>query len=244
MASDSNAPRSRRALLTAAAGAAAAVAATAAIPAGVAADDPNDVVKEIDNATTATTSITQSTTGHFSFKARTVNTDLAGLVGSTGDETNSAEDESAYTGVYGWSPTFADPSFFATGVWGDSDDVGTYGSGDAIGVMGDGTFGVVGCADLGGVGVRALNFNATGVALRVDGKVLFSRSGRGLITAGRSSLRVNLPGTTSSSRVFAMVHSNRSGRWVRAVVPATGYFTIYLNTTVTSSTYVAWFVIN
>jgi hypothetical protein len=41
-----------------------------------------------------------------------------------------------------------------------------------------------------------------------------------------------------------VLHSNRASRYVRAVVPTTGSFTIYLNTSVTSATYVAWFVIN
>ena len=82
------------------------------------------------------------------------------------------------------------------------------------------------------------------VALDVRGKVKFSRSGRVTILSGRSSIKVNLLGVTTSSRVFAVLHSNRSGRYVRAVVPTTGSFTIYLNTTVTSNTFIAWFVVN
>ena len=62
--------------------------------------------------------------------------------------------------------------------------------------------------------------------------------------AGKSSIKVTLAGTTTSSRVFAVLHSNRTGRWVQSVVPTTGSFTIYLNGTVTASTYIAWFVIN
>jgi hypothetical protein len=110
--------------------------------------------------------------------------------------------------------------------------------------MGDGAIGVAGRANTGGIGVQARNFNATGVGLQVIGKVQFSRSGRVTILAGRSSIKVNLAGTTTSSRVFAVLHSNRSGRYVRAVVPTTGSFTIYLNTTVTANTFIAWFVIN
>ena len=48
----------------------------------------------------------------------------------------------------------------------------------------------------------------------------------------------------TNSRVFAVLASNRSGRYVRAVVPAAGKFTIYLNTTVTSTTVVTWFVLD
>ena len=82
------------------------------------------------------------------------------------------------------------------------------------------------------------------MALQVTGKVRLSRSGRSTIGAGKAQLRVNLAGVSTSSRVFAVFHSNRSGRYVRAVVPTTGYFTIHLNTTVSSSTCVAWFVLN
>jgi hypothetical protein len=241
MASDPNAPRSRRALLTAAAGAAGAVAASAALPLTVAAA-PANMQTESNNATVAETSVTQATDGQIAFRAKATNAGAAGLAGTTGDTTNIATDTS-FTGIYGFSPTNPDPDFFATGVWGDSDDVGTYGLGE-IGVMGDGAIGVVGRADLGGYGVQALNFDPTGVALRVDGKVLFSRSGRSTIGAGKSALKVNLNGVSSASRIFAVLHSNRTGRYVRAVVPTTGSFTIYLNTTVTSATYIAWFIIN
>jgi hypothetical protein len=251
MASDPNAPRSRRALLTAAAGAAGAVAATAALPVTALAHDPDDVQKEVDNATALTTSITTTSADpvnapKISFKARTVNTDAAALVGSTGDETNIAPVAvTAFTGVYGWAPTAASDTSFGSGVWGDSDDVGTYGLGN-VGVRGDGFIGVVGAGPVGGVGVRAWGGNGSGsdIALQVYGKVQFSRAGRATIGAGKSGVKVNMAGVSANSRVFAVLHSNRAGRFVRAVVPTTGSFTIYLNTTVTSSTYVAFFVIN
>jgi hypothetical protein len=261
MASNSNAPRSRRAILSAAAGAAAAVAASAAIPAGVAADDPNDVAKNQDNATTAQTSVTQGAGGSVAFKARTVNTDAAALIGSTGNETDPdfpIADDTSFTGVYGWSeaaPIVAPPAtqYEGSGVWGDSPDDGVVGTGGLTGVLGLGGDGVVGIGDGDGVvgvggatgaGVRAIGASPTSVGLAVTGKVLFSRAGRSTIGTGKSSLKVTLSGVTSSSRVFAVLHSNRSGRYVRAVVPTSGSFTIYLNTTVTSATFVAWFVIN
>jgi hypothetical protein len=241
MASDPNAPRSRRALLTAAAGGAAAMAASAAMPLTAAAA-PAPLLTETENAAIAQTSITQATDAIVAFKAKTTTTGAAGLVGSTGDET-AISPTTSFTGVYGWAPTVGDPDFFSTGIWGDSEDVGVYGSGSA-GVWGDGFVGVVGRGSAGGIGVEAIGASATDVALAVFGKVRFSRSGRTTIGAGKSSLKVNLAGTTSSSRVFAVLHSNRSGRYVRAVVPTTGSFTVYLNTTVTAATYVAWFVIN
>jgi hypothetical protein len=216
----------------------------------VAAIDPNDLVKEVDNATALTTSITTTSAdpnfNQVSLKVRTVNPDAAALVGSTGDETNIASvAATAYTGVYGWAPTAASDTAFGSGVWGDSDDVGTYGLG-YVGVRGDGVLGVVGAGDVGGVGVRAWGGNGSGsdIALQVYGKVQFSRAGRATIGAGKSGIKVNMVGVSASSRVFAVLHSNRAGRFVRAVVPTTGSFTIYLNTTVTSSTYVAFFVIN
>jgi hypothetical protein len=243
MASDPNAPRTRRALLTAAAGGAAAMAASAAMPlTTLAADGDPVIIGATDNAGTSETTLTQATDGEVGLRIVNTTTGAAAVIGTAGDQTNVAVDTS-WTGVYGFSPTNPDVDFFSAGVWGDSDDVGTYGLG-SIGVLGDGVYGVMGRADVGGIGVSARNFDPTQVALQVLGKVQFSRSGRATIGAGKSSIKVTLAGTTSSSRVFAVLHSNRSGRFVRAVVPTTGSFTVYLNTTVTSSTFVAWFVIN
>jgi hypothetical protein len=49
---------------------------------------------------------------------------------------------------------------------------------------------------------------------------------------------------TTGSKIFAVLATSESGRYVRAVVPATGKFTVYLNTTLTSSAVVAWFVLD
>ena len=114
-----------------------------------------------------------------------------------------------------------------------------------VGVYGYGSNGVVGEANTAsGAGVTAYGLGANDLALDVVGKVRFSRSGRTSVAAGHSTKTVSLAGVSSSSRVFAVLHSNRSGRYVRAVVPTTGSFKIYLNATVSSSTYVAWFVLN
>jgi hypothetical protein len=248
MASDHNAPRSRRALLAAAAGAAGAAAASAALPLTAAAADPDDVVKGTDNATVTTTSITTTSADpvnnpQVAFRAYTANADRAGLVGSTGDETNIGTHLTGFTGVYGWSPAYPTDAGFGTGVWGDSEDVGVYGSG-GIGAWADGFIGVRARGAVGGIAVQAIAPSTSEVALQVSGKVQFSRAGKNTIGTGKSSLRINLAGVSASSRIFAVLHSNRSGRYVRAVVPGTNYFTIYLNTTVTSATFVAWFVIN
>ena len=55
---------------------------------------------------------------------------------------------------------------------------------------------------------------------------------------------MTVAGVTASSMIMALMQTNRSSRWVRAVVPASGKFTIYLNASVSSTTYVAWFILN
>ena len=259
MASDPNAPRSRRALLAAAAGGAAAFAVTATIPLTAAAADGDAVEVGGDFTGTQETSITVTSPAgdpQIAFRANTVNPDGAGLAGTTGDEVG-MPDDTAFTGVFGWSPAApfpADPQYEGAGVWGASPDDGVVGTGGLTGLLGIGSDGVVGIADGGdgvvgigdaaGAGVRAIGATASSVGLAVTGKVVFSRSGKNTIGTGKSSLTISLPGVSANSRVFAVLHSNRSGRYVRAVVPTTNSFTIYLNTTVTSATFVAWFVLN
>jgi hypothetical protein len=232
------------------------MAASAALPLTAAAADGGNVVLGAQNDSESETTITEATAGEVAFKAVTTNPDRAAIVGATGDQTDIRIADTQYTGVYGWAPEApfpADPQYEGSGVWGDSPDDGVVGSGGLTGVLGlGGGAGVVGIGDDGvvgiggptGAGVRAFGDTTTTVALAVSGKVTFSRSGRVTIATGKSSIKVNLAGTTTSSRVFAVLHSNRSGRYVRAVVPTTGSFTIYLNTTVTANTFIAWFVIN
>ena len=276
MATDPNTPRSRRAILAAAAGSAAAVAASTVLPASVAALAA-PMLTETANASGAETSLTftdptpltgtevafkvvnsgpgaaveainsnvgGATGGRAAIVATNTGSDAAALVAASGDQTNISPD-TTFTGAYGFAPTATAPAF-GVGVWGDSDDVGSLGTG-YVGVRGDAVIGVVAAGSAGGgIGLVAWGGIGTGLdtALDVRGKVKFSRSGRTTIGAGKSSVKITLLGTSTSSRVFAVLHSNRSGRYVRAVVPTTGSFTIYLNTTVTAATYVAWFVIN
>jgi hypothetical protein len=247
------APRSRRALLAAAAGGAAALAASAAMPLSLAAHDADDVQLGAANASTTTTSIADATADSDAFASSAVGTGVGVTGTSTGGAGVWAWSISAppgwdptfgsYTGVYGWSPTNPDPDFVAAGVWGDSDDWGVLGSGD-VGVYGYGTNGVVGESSGAFAGVVALGSSPSSAALQVVGKALFSRSGRSTIPKGKSSLKVTLAGTTTSSHVLAVLGSVQTGRWVRAVVPVSGSFTIYLNTTTTANAYVHWFVIN
>jgi hypothetical protein len=224
--------------------------------------DPNDVVMGAANATTATTAINNSADNSTAFAAAAQGTGTgfglqgtsvlgAGVVGWSVGGPVVTPAELPYTGVFGSAPHSADVNFIGSGVWGDSPDTGVYGSGSTgvwgyggIGVYGYGGIGVYGESASTSAGVVALAKSPTDLALDVRGKVKFSRSGRSTIGAGKSNLAVTLAGVSTSSRVFAVLHSNRTGRWVQSVVPATGKFTIYLNGTVTSSTYVAWFVLN
>jgi hypothetical protein len=120
--------------------------------------------------------------------------------------------------------------------------MGTGGSG----VEGYGGYGVAGYAHAssGCVGVFAHAPNNSTLALNAQGKVHFSRSGRKTMSKGKASLKVTLSGVTSKSMVFAVLATSESGRYVRAVVPASGSFTVYLNTALASSAVVAWFVLD
>jgi hypothetical protein len=262
MASDPNAPRSRRALLTAAAGAAGAVAASAALPLSVAAV-ATTMQTETANTSGADTSLTDNGADSTAFAANATGTGagygLAGTaLGAAGVFAWSVSSPTTYwtdptfdpaftnyTGVFGSSPAGDGTNTFGTGVWGDSPDTGVLGTG-GTGVEGCGYWGVRGDANgnAGSIGVLAVAPNTSSLALNVSGKAHFSRAGRNTIGAGKAGIKIYLAGVSSGSKIFAVLQSNRSGRWVRAVVPAAGSFSIFLNTTVTSSTYVTWFVLD
>jgi hypothetical protein len=205
------------------------------------------------NEATSTTMITNSTIDNTAFSAAAAGTGFglqgsstggAGILGWSITAPTLDPVDAAYTGVWGWSPAAPIEGQVGVGVVGESDDWGVLGLG-SVGVWGYGPYGVVGeSASPTGVGVTAVAQSATSLALDVQGKVRFSRSGRTSVAAGHSTKVVTLAGVSASSRVFALIHSNRGGRWVRSVVPTTGSFKIYLNGTVSSSTYVAWFVLN
>lgn len=244
MGTDAAAPRSRRALLTAAAGAAGALAAQAALPLAAAAADPDDLVLGVaDQATTAETGIAQSTDAVVAFRVHNQTQGAAALVATNGDTTN-AETDTSYTAAYAWTP-YATDQLYGTAVWGDSEDIGVYGSG-SYGVVGYGGIGVEGDANglTGSIGVRAWAPSTSQVALRVDGKVVFSRSGRQSVASGKKSYSKAVAGMTSSSKVFAVFATNESGRYIRAVVPASGKFTVYFNTALSSSAVFSWFVLD
>jgi hypothetical protein len=258
--------RSRRAVLAAAASGAAALAATALAPAHVAAVATN-MLTETDNATTAPTGVSNSTAdsqalfGHTTGAGNGVegtsvighgvrgissdtsdpvtNTSIAGVVGVAGS-VGSIPANLSPVGVFGYSDPGPVDGPAGVGVWGVSDDLGVAGDG-GVGVYGQGFYGALGYSEAtSGIAVYAAAGDPTVRALRVEGRAEFTRSGRTSISAGHSTRAVTLAGCTSSTLVFAVLSSNRSGRFVRAVVPASGKFTIYLNTTVGSSTNVTW----
>jgi hypothetical protein len=163
MALDPTDRRSRRALLASAVGGAAAVAAAQlARPLSAAAGDPNDVVMNQDNPTTALTSITQGTAGLGAFAGSSpdgvgvhgaltgTTSTWAGVVGTCGDVTGSAFEIASPitpldTGVYG----FAAQTDISTGIWGEAAQggyAGVFGTGPT-GVEGQGSIGVAGFGD-------------------------------------------------------------------------------------------------
>jgi hypothetical protein len=73
--------------------------------------------------------------------------------------------------------------------------------------------------------------------------VLPDRSGRVTIAKGKASKTVSVANMTASNAAYAVINTNRSGLYVRAVVPATGKITIYLNKAATGTTSVAWLVL-
>jgi hypothetical protein len=253
MAEDQTAHRSRRALLAAAAGGAAALAAQAALPLTAAAANGEPLTLGTGNEATTATTLHQTTPDIASFWSNAAGLGFglqgssaagAGIVGwSVTDEGAASSQQVTSTGVYGWAPSGSD-EYPATGVWGDSEDFGVYGTG-YFGVYGSGVVGVTGQAETtSGPGVHALGATTSSPALKVTGKVSFNRSGRKLIAAGKTSVVVSLAGVTTSSKIFAVMSNNRTGRYVRAVVPGANQFTIYLNASYTSQSYLAWFVID
>jgi hypothetical protein len=260
MSTEPTAPRTRRALLAAAAGAAGALAATAAAPAALLAADPNDVVKGQDNSAGATTSVTTGAADATAFAANAQGDGHGyGLLGTSGGGAGVVGfsisepawdppfDPSivTYTGVFGFAPPGDQATTFGAGVWGDSQNIGVYGSG-GTGVYGYGGIGVVGEANTldNSVGVLGYAPSNSQWALVANGKVSFSRSGRKSVASGKGNVVVNLSGVKSGSLVFAVLATSESGRWVRAVVPAAGKFTVYFNSSLNSSASVSWFVLD
>jgi hypothetical protein len=167
------------------------------------------------------------------------NTANAGVVGIAGEPINISQNI-GLTGVYGYSDPSPDEDFVGSGVWGESADWGVIGTGSG-GVLGNGIIGVLGTTlEPDGVGVLATVDDPGALSLVVDGRAAFSRSGKATVNGGKNKEVVNLPGCTANTLVIAVLAQNRSGRYVRAAVPESGKFTIYLNGNVSNNTKVSW----
>lgn len=178
-----------------------------------------------------------------------------GVYGVAGDD-SAAPSDTSLTGVFGYSVAGDGVNTMGAGVWGDSPDVGIYGSG-GTGVYGDGEpggWGVYGWSDS-GVGVRGdsdtgnalVGVSASGYGLYVTGKVKFAtRSGRAAVSKGKTSYTksTGLAGVTASSIVIAVLQTVETGTWVRAAVAGTGRFTVYFNRALPSSSVVGWMILN
>ena len=246
-----NAPRSRRVFLAAAAGAAAATAVSAIDPrSAVRAGVDGDVVLGAANTATTTTAlqITANNLDVLSVRGSSENAAIVGLntdvgAGVRGEHAGVGE-AAGGAGVLGFAP-------HGTGVEG-SGGVGVAGHSQE----GTGVFGTIALSGEGvhghsmataGVGVRASA--EAGIALVVDGKARFSRSGRVNIPAGASRIDVDVKPLGSlggTPLCFANLQTRVAGVHVEAVrpnVPSFGKLRIYLNKAVTASTPVAWVVL-
>jgi hypothetical protein len=181
-----------------------------------------------------------------------------GVMGRAGDP-NTYGTASGF-GVHGFSSVEG-----SSGVFGEG-EVGVYAAG-FIGSFSVGSPGVVGLGDglgppgqygtgvygySGGtnppqppnnVGVYARG-DGTAVALKVQGKAQFSRSGKSYVSASRSTRVITLAGVTTASLIIVTLQTYRAGVYVLAAVPAAGKFTVYLNKVVPGTTYFAYFIVN
>lgn len=243
----SNAPRSRRVFLAAAAGAAAATAATALDPrAAVRAGVDGDVVLGALNTATTTTSLRITANSLDVLRVRGISENAA-IVGANDDVGSGVRGEATTgSGVLGVAPNGSGvegSSTMGNGVLGSSEEgTGVFGT---ITLSGDAVHGH--SFATAGVGVRASA--EAGTALVVDGKAEFSRSGRATIPAGADHIDVDLKpkgGLGGTPLCFANLQVRRSGVHVEAVrpnVPSFGKLRIYLNQSVSASTPVAWIVL-
>ncbi len=250
-APDGRGKRSRREVLAGAAGALGVLAAQTlgkATPAQAGSD--GDVVLGVDfQSTSGVTGVT--TTGYYGLRGKSTFDGGSGVFGQSdygvgvagvGDYGVAGNGDtygvrgSGGTGVYGFgykeNGVFGLTSVnFASGVYGQNDGTG---------------YGVAGRSN-DGTGVLAESANGT--ALKVNGKAQFSRSGVGTVagtaSAPKNSVRVTRP-ITAKSMMTATLQKYVPGVFVVAAVPnvAGGYFTIYLNKSVTTSVGpIAWIVV-
>jgi hypothetical protein len=244
--------RSRRALLAgAAAGAAVLAADQLARPLAARATDGSPVLLGQSNNATAATEIVTNAADALRVQGRAIGVD-GRTTGTTTEETMFQD------GVIGVAGRVQGPTGFGIALYGEgANGCGVLGQGGHCGVHGYGVkAGVEGKSMAGagisgntqdGVGVEAGVFpGGSGLALRADGPVVFSRSGLLTIAAGKSSISKAVPALSATSMVLATLQTNRAGVYIQAAVasPRTGRITIYLNKTMPAATKVAYFVLD
>ncbi len=106
-----------------------------------------------------------------------------------------------------------------------------------------------GLAVSGGIGVLASIVTTDCIALQVNGRAVFERSGTVAITGPASSATVTPPaGLTSAALVLALLQNAVPGVWVASAVPDPAAGTVTLNLNVApaggQTAHVAWFVVN
>jgi hypothetical protein len=231
--------RSRRALLrSAAAGVAAAAGAALIKPAGALAGTGDPMLIDYENYGSGETQFV--TTGEWAFTANSHHDTGVGVAG-----VGAVTETSSSWGLFGDGDVGVLALGYFIGASGTG-FVGVYGSGavDGVGVVGFTGDALLGPEPPAGVGVLAQAETTNLTALYVAGKAHFTRSGVATVKSGKASVVVSLPGVVAGSMILAVIRQNKASRWVRAAVAASGSFTIYLNSSVTTATAVNWFVLD
>ncbi len=143
------------------------------------------------------------------------------------------------TGTIGFG---AQNGLFGIGTW------GAYGTGD-VGIVGDvngtgvGVYGFSGSSAIPnpptGIGVYARAGSTSQLALRVQGRAKFSRSGRTSVRGATKTVRV--AGVSAANTfIVATCQEDAAGVYVRSVVPANGSFKIHLSKKPAKPVTVGW----
>jgi hypothetical protein len=175
------------------------------------------------------------------------------VLGVTNQATNTTQLESKETSLYAVSST---DGASLVGESRSSDGYGVQGTSPYIGVNAvGGAIGVYAVSDY-GTGVQALTYDGTaveastavpqGYALRVQGAVSFSRSGRATVRAGTDRVTVSLVDVRSETSILATLQEHRQGISVAAAVPDPAANTVLLVLTkrVATDTVVAWLALD
>jgi hypothetical protein len=249
---DSSAPsplhRGRRAVMLGAAAAGAGVAATLA--GGGLAEAAPDAGAAVQlgksNSAKATTQVI--TKGGDGLKGQTSATNHSGIVGfdtSTGTGGHGVYGNSVHgDGVLGISA-------HKTGVVGQGSTVNQSGVAGVDVTPTTGGHGVFGQSQHGDAvfatspnGVALRGESAHGLALHVEGKAKFARSGTVSVPSGHKTAHVSVPGMTASNIVLATIQNPQDGIFLEGAAAGSGGFTVTLSGSTESSVKVGWMVLD